>query len=482
MNQDFRTAQLQRLLDGEDPHAILTTVREAAFTLTTRRNGNALLRYRNCVAAIRKAAMDGATLDPTVRDDLKRVAQSHLNRVLSGGGRTSGSSAPAVKAVKSFMRASLQEKVTTQQRIIKKGEPFTGDVELDRAIASVDLRPPFFKDFCLSREDLNALKVRTRTAVESRAGNVIPLSTRDLSSFLNYSRALLSKARVVEAEVRGVPGGDALAIAKRRKLDLRFVLCALAFVTGRRAGELLHTGKFRTPSSSLSTDNPYVACFSGQIKTGIAAPKCFDIPLLAPREDVTAALTLVRRRWGAAASVAEVNKKYAMVMKRAVAASKFASLDPQFRGGGGKSRLHFHSFREAYGMCTFHAYQPHSFSPHYWLSRVLGHKGLNESAHYANVQISADFGATAQRLTKLLDAGVSPSVAPKHATDETATNRALAGATAPGATAPGATAPGATGSAPALQWADARQAIEDNNDDNVSTASEDLDTLAASLD
>ena len=88
MNQDFRTAQLQRLLDGEDPHAILTTVREAAFTLTTRRNGNALLRYRNCVAAIRKAAMDGATLDPTVRDDLKRVAQSHLNRVLSGGGRT----------------------------------------------------------------------------------------------------------------------------------------------------------------------------------------------------------------------------------------------------------------------------------------------------------------------------------------------------------------------------------------------------------
>ena len=123
-------------------------------------------------------------------------------------------------------------------------------------------------------------------------------------------------------------------------------------------------------------------------------------------------------------------------------------------------------------MCTFHAYQPHSFSPHYWLSRVLGHKGLNESAHYANVQISADFGATAQRLTKLLDAGVSPSVAPKHATDETATNRALAGATAPGA----------TGSAPALQWADARQAIEDNNDDNVSTASEDLDTLAASLD
>ena len=86
MNRDFRDAQLQRLLEGADPAEVLKDVRERSFSLTTRRNGSALLRYRNCVSAIRKQAMDGATLDATVRDELKRVAQSHLNRVLSGGG------------------------------------------------------------------------------------------------------------------------------------------------------------------------------------------------------------------------------------------------------------------------------------------------------------------------------------------------------------------------------------------------------------
>ena len=178
--------------------------------------------------------------------------------------------------------------------------------------------------------------------------------------------------------------------------------------------------------------------------------------------------------------MADVNKKYAMVMKRAVEASKFASLDPHFRGGG-KSRLHFHSLREAYGMCTYHAYQPHAFSPHYWLSRVLGHSGLNQSAHYANVQVPADFGATAQRLVALLDAGVSPAVAPKHAADPAATTRALDAA--------GATTDESSGFLPTLIWDDARQqqggggnaGHQSDNDSNTSTASEDLDALAASL-
>ena len=477
MNRDFRDAQLQRLLDGADPAEVLKDVRERSFSLNTQRNGSALLRYRNCVSAIRKQAMEGATLDATVRDELKRVAQSHLNRVLSGGGGGGDSGARIKKKLKSFMRASLKDKIAIQHRVTKRKEAFTGDADLDAAIAGVELHPPFFKGFTLSREDLSALKERTHAAVEKRAGNVIPLSTRDVTSYLNYCRALLVKARSVENDAARE---DALIVAKRRKLDLRFVLCALAFVTGRRAGELLYSGQFKPPSSRGSTSNPYITCFSGQIKTGFGASRCFDIPLLAPREDVIAALKLVRRRWGKATSVADVNKKYAMVMKRAVEASKFASLDPQFRGGGGKSRLHFHSLREAYGMCTYHAYQPHAFSPHYWLSRVLGHSGLNQSAHYANVQVPADFGATAQRLVQLLDAGVSPAVAPKHAADPAATTRAL--------DAVGATTQESSDSLPILNWDDARQQGGGGNgehksdvDSNSSTASEDLDELAASL-
>lgn len=478
MNRDFRDAQLQRLLEGADPAEVLKDVRERSFSLTTRRNGSALLRYRNCVSAIRKQAMEGATLDATVRDELKRVAQLHLNRVLSGGGGGDGGER-VKKKLRSFLRASLKEKIAIQHRVTKRKESFTGDADLDAAIAGVELHPPFFKEFTLSREDLSALKERTHAAVEKRAGNVIPLSTRDVTSYLNYCRALLAKARSVETDAarEDASTSETLIVAKRRKLDLRFVLCALAFVTGRRAGELLYSGQFKPPSSHASTSNPYIACFSGQIKTGYGNSRCFDIPLLAPREDVVAALKLVRRRWGKATSVADVNKKYAMVMKRAVEASKFASLDPHFRGGGGKSRLHFHSLREAYGMCTYHAYQPHAFSPHYWLSRVLGHSGLNQSAHYANVQIPADFGATAQRLVALLDAGVSPAVAPKHAADPAATARAL--------DATGAS----SDSLPILHWDDARQQgggggssrHDLNVDSDSSTTSEDLDQLAASL-
>ena len=82
--------------------------------------------------------------------------------------------------------------------------------------------------------------------------------------------------------------------------------------------------------------------------------------------------------------------------------------------------------------------------------------------------------ATAQRLVALLDAGVSPAVAPKHAADPAATTRALDAA--------GATTDESSGFLPILIWDDARQlGHQSDNDSNTSTASEDLDVLAASL-
>jgi hypothetical protein len=141
------------------------------------------------------------------------------------------------------------------------------------------------------------------------------------------------------------------------------------------------TGAFETvpaPSDQVSFS---WACFSGQVKAGLRDPdKCYNIPVLAPIADVQRAILRIRRRWQMpeTSQTADVNRRFASTIQRA-AKRYLAPLDEKMG--------HLHAARELYAMVTFSTCQPHTYSLHGWIRKVLGHSDLDQGKHYSNITI-----------------------------------------------------------------------------------------------
>ena len=257
--------------------------------------------------------------------------------------------------IRSFSNLSRTEQTRRQLMILKGGRVYG---TADEMIRNLPIVPTFVRDLRLSADEIAVIKSQSRDRIEQRSTEAVVLSRRDVDSLLEWARTTVHTCTL------------------QTEPDL---LVAVALLTGRRAAEIFLSGNFE--AICPSEGNVYWACFSGQVKAGLRDPsRCYDIPLLAPAIDIQRSLHRIRQRWSfpSGSVAADVNRRYASTIRRAA----------QKRLGKLHEKLsHLHAARELYAMTTFEMCQPHTYSLHGWIRKVLGHADLDQTKHYSNIQI-----------------------------------------------------------------------------------------------
>ena len=257
--------------------------------------------------------------------------------------------------IRSFSLLPRTEQIRHQLMILKGGNVYK---TADNVIKSLPVVPGFVRDLKLNAEEIALIKAQSRNRIEQRSSEAVVLSSREVNSFLDWARTTVRNC-TTQAEP-----------------DL---LVAVALVTGRRAAEIFLSGSFEPISSN--SKNVCWACFTGQVKAGLRDPnRCYNVPLLAPVVDVQRSIHRIRQRWSfpEGSVAADVNRRYASTIRRAA----------QKRLGKLHEKLaHLHAARELYAMMTFEMCQPHTYSLHGWIRKVLGHTDLDQTKHYSNIQI-----------------------------------------------------------------------------------------------
>ncbi|KAG5183904.1 hypothetical protein JKP88DRAFT_181538 [Tribonema minus] len=251
--------------------------------------------------------------------------------------------AKAVIKLREFHDLPLADKHKAQRAARRIA--FTGEARIDAIICDIRLFPDYMKELRLSDGERIALKKRGEDALDKKSSSAWELD-----------------AGVLVDKARGVIEDDISA-----PFD---IACALALLTGRRMIELFKTGSFSAGADATS------AVFSGQAKTGSAEDHPYRIPLLCPFRSVEVALSRLRRMKPCGdMSNAAVNSKYS---GRCNVAAR------QWLGPGRK----FHDFREGYGVVCYNLCLPHKWSLNLFVSRVLGHSGLENSLHYTAIHVN----------------------------------------------------------------------------------------------
>tara|TARA_X000000950_G_scaffold214102_1_gene257548 strand:+ start:465 stop:1487 length:1023 start_codon:yes stop_codon:yes gene_type:complete len=299
----------------------------------------------------------------TLRNRVREVRERALARMPSW--KPASATLEAGENLHSFLKLSREAQVREQLRVRKSSDLTSPD---DRLIKDAPLVPRFISELRLTHAENEAIRLKSKEQIEKRSQHVALIDSDRAKEFLmKCNRALC----------------DSSTSAKE-------TLVAVALVTGRRTAEILLTGEFDAPQQlQAETDNEFKACFRGQLKAGIRDPnRCYTIPLLAPRACVTAAIAKLRARWplSAGSRVSDVNRRFASTARRA-ALAHLTELHP--------SLTHLHAARQLYAIITYHACQPHTYSMHGWIRRVLGHADLDVSKAYANVTLTGDIARIA---------------------------------------------------------------------------------------
>jgi hypothetical protein len=259
-----------------------------------------------------------------------------------------------------FYAMPRAEQVKTQTALRKDGDLMkTFSEPVIDTIKTAPLVPTFVSQLKLSHDEQEQIRQLSKQRIEARSEDVARVHAASLHRFLRRCNSVLRDASA----------------------DPKETLVALAFVTGRRTAEIMLTAQFERVPSAKGNAHHFKACFSGQVKAGLRdTERCYNIPLLAPVDQVNSALQRLRQRWPLAAGSTpeQVNKHYASTAHRA--AKKY--LQPLHEKLG-----HMHAARQLYAMVTFEVCQPHTYSVHGWIRRVLGHSDLDISKSYSNVTI-----------------------------------------------------------------------------------------------
>ncbi|KAG5183044.1 hypothetical protein JKP88DRAFT_273014 [Tribonema minus] len=231
---------------------------------------------------------------------------------------------------------------------LARGLRFSGDPRIDALIAGVRIFPDFMRELRVSNEERADMKDRARLALEKKSCTTWDVNAGEL---LDWAR------RVVADDIS--PPFELAA--------------ALALLTGRRMVEIFKLGSFDAAPAGYGD---YACAFMGQAKTNeLEAPQHYLLPLLAPLSDVQTGLSRLRRMKPAAElSRKEVNSKWDGCC--CTAAKKVLGEDHKF-----------HDMREAYAIITYNLALPHTWSLNYWVSKVLGHKGMENSLHYTCIHV-----------------------------------------------------------------------------------------------
>jgi ubiquinone biosynthesis protein UbiJ len=189
--------------------------------------------------------------------------------------------------------------------------------------------------------------------------------------------------RLSETVVR-VESADQIVANARRALkechhkNALGIVVSIAIVTGRRMIEIMQKGQF--------TEDPtdrYSVLFSGQAKAGLQEivgigedrPVSYSIPVLAPAKFVVNAVTTIRSLCNTSACNAKrINSIWCKKLNAHVRQNVHRQLG-------------FHDMRTLYALTSFEAFKPHTYSINAWISKTLGHTGLNMSVSYTRMQV-----------------------------------------------------------------------------------------------
>lgn len=239
--------------------------------------------------------------------------------------------------VDEFKDADVKRKLEIQKKIRGAYGSFTGDADLDLALSKIEVLPDYIRKLRLTEQERQETRTRSKAALEQKNAKV---------KVVHYD--LVRKAEGI------------LDDANANAFD---IAVAIGLVTGRRAVEILKTGKFTMRTADECT-------FSGQVKKGSVPAAPYRIPLLTTFARVQKAVARLRKQKPCDdLSNAEVNAKYANSLSTAV--KRF--FNEPYR---------FHDLRSAYAVICFHTITNPCFTLNYFASKVLGHSDLGESLHY----------------------------------------------------------------------------------------------------
>lgn len=249
-----------------------------------------------------------------------------------------------------------------QLHIVKKmriGQMHTPMPTLQDKVEAVPLLPDYIKGLQLTQEEQTSVKRRTAEAQDIRSTNVLSIENPE-----DLVRSLTS-------------------VLRRRTSSTEDMCVAIALLTGRRTIEILRLGSFGTVKN-----HPRFLVFQGQAKTGLTTiasvtsdeTKSYVIPTLCDGALLVRRLRDVQDQVQAQLGTdpyanEKVNQKYSNKLGKAAK----RLVHPSFR---------FHDLRTLYGLITFEAFKPHTYSINAWIKKVLGHAGLGMSTHYTRMHIA----------------------------------------------------------------------------------------------
>jgi len=201
--------------------------------------------------------------------------------------------------------------------------------------------------------------------------------TRDEIRRLNIEKNAAVHAGAIDLhEIKG----DAVIMDCRaflRHENPILVVIGLACLTGRRMAEIILTAEFNPPEDKHFTSSRYWTSLGGILKrrTKAEREKTREVPLLAPREDIVAAIRRVRDELPAS-TPAQVNAKYAKRISRAM--RKYCPVIGKL-----------HQFRKFYVLCCFQYFNERNCSLPRLASDYLGHKNLSQTViTYLNFRVT----------------------------------------------------------------------------------------------
>lgn len=154
---------------------------------------------------------------------------------------------------------------------------------------------------------------------------------------------------------------------------------ALLFLTGRRAIEIGHLGKFKKCPNKTSC-----VLFYGQAKKRSRKSKAYEIPLLAPLKDIQKGLTNLRRLFPEFKEMDYNNEDISTTLWQ-----RFQPFRAKWSEKLGFN-VSAHTFRSIYAQYAWEKYNkkhPNGLTKNKYVEQILGHENLNESLHYNSIKL-----------------------------------------------------------------------------------------------
>jgi len=255
--------------------------------------------------------------------------------------KKAGTNQPLLKKLKAFHTSDMTTKNRIQQSL--KVYSYTNNAEYDALLAKIDIFPDFIKELKITNVERVLLQQKSANALNKKGSNVFQVDADEMVK-------------------------KCIALIEDNKTNIFEVAVAISVLTGRRMIEVFKTGSF------TATDNPYSALFEGQAKK--RTDLTYKIPLLAPLAIIQKALNKLRvTKSTEDLTNAEVNLRFSTSCNSA--ARRVLGFEK-----------HFHDARAIYAVIAFETRMPHNFSLNFFVSKVLGHVGMQQSLNYACLHVN----------------------------------------------------------------------------------------------